>query len=165
MADADRLMPREREVLRTRCAGLTTRQVADALSISSRTVDTHLKAAYATLGVQGPRGSGAQLVRACRALEGRRTDVAGVTLPAELSAERAAMLFGRTTGPGGVVYGFDMGGPVTQLWIHEGRRTGYWPRLVEVARHGASGLLFRFDGGWTVVADRAGARVLREVKG
>ena len=52
------LTAREAEVLRLLALGLTTRQVADRLVISSKTADHHVQHIYAKLGVS-TRGSAA----------------------------------------------------------------------------------------------------------
>ena len=49
---ADGLTTREVEVLRLVTGGLTNRQLAEALGISTRTVDAHLRSVYAKLGVK-----------------------------------------------------------------------------------------------------------------
>ena len=51
LASPEGLTSRELEVLRLVAAGLTNVQVAAQLSISPRTVDTHLTAIYGKLGV------------------------------------------------------------------------------------------------------------------
>jgi DNA-binding CsgD family transcriptional regulator len=47
----DELTFREREVALLAAAGLSSRQIADRLVISSRTVDNHLQRVYRKLGV------------------------------------------------------------------------------------------------------------------
>jgi DNA-binding CsgD family transcriptional regulator len=49
---ASKLTEREREVLRLLCRGLTTRETALQLVLSSRTVETHLANVYAKLGAR-----------------------------------------------------------------------------------------------------------------
>lgn len=49
----DRLTARETEVLRLLAAGLSNRKIAERLVVSRRTVEHHLTATYAKLGVQG----------------------------------------------------------------------------------------------------------------
>jgi non-specific serine/threonine protein kinase len=48
-ADPDALTPREIEVLRLLAAGLTDAQIADRLSLSARTVQTHVRSIYSKL--------------------------------------------------------------------------------------------------------------------
>ena len=50
-AGATRLTARQREVARLAAGGCTARQIAEALAIGRRTVETHLGNAYARLGV------------------------------------------------------------------------------------------------------------------
>jgi len=50
-AGATRLTARQREVARLAAGGCTARQIAEALAIGRRTVETHLGNAYAKLGV------------------------------------------------------------------------------------------------------------------
>ncbi|MCK2214348.1 helix-turn-helix transcriptional regulator [Actinomadura sp. ATCC 31491] len=45
------LTPRQRECVRLAAAGLTNRQIADRLTLSTRTAANHLQAAYDKLGV------------------------------------------------------------------------------------------------------------------
>jgi len=49
---ADGLTTREVEILRLVTGGLTNRQLAEELGISTRTVDAHLRSVYAKLGVK-----------------------------------------------------------------------------------------------------------------
>ena len=49
--DADELTRREREVALMAAAGLTSRQIAERLVVSVRTVDNHLQRAYRKLGI------------------------------------------------------------------------------------------------------------------
>lgn len=49
---ADRLTPRELEVLRLLGNGLANREIADQLMVSTRTVDAHLRSVYAKLGIR-----------------------------------------------------------------------------------------------------------------
>lgn len=51
------LTPRELEVLRLVAAGLTNAQVAERLTVTSRTVNAHLTAIYGKLGVAGRSGA------------------------------------------------------------------------------------------------------------
>lgn len=62
----ERLSPRELEVARLAAAGLTARQIGERLFIGHRTVETHLAAAYAKLGV----GSRVELVRRLGSMDG-----------------------------------------------------------------------------------------------
>jgi DNA-binding NarL/FixJ family response regulator len=48
-----RLTPREREVAQLAALGLADRAIADQLTLSVRTVETHLNRAYTKLGLQG----------------------------------------------------------------------------------------------------------------
>jgi DNA-binding CsgD family transcriptional regulator len=49
--EAADLTPREREIALLAAAGSSSRQIADSLVISVRTVDNHLQNAYRKLGV------------------------------------------------------------------------------------------------------------------
>jgi DNA-binding CsgD family transcriptional regulator len=49
---ADGLTAREVEILRLVSSGLTNRQLAEGLGVSTRTVDAHLRSVYAKLGVK-----------------------------------------------------------------------------------------------------------------
>ncbi len=51
------LTAREQEVLRLVATGLTNRQAAVTLRLSSRTVDAHLRSIYAKLGVTSRSGA------------------------------------------------------------------------------------------------------------
>lgn len=48
---SDCLSPRELEIVRLACLGLTNREIARGLEISPQTGSTHLRHAYAKLGV------------------------------------------------------------------------------------------------------------------
>lgn len=48
----DGLTSRELEILRRVTSGLTNRQLAEELGISTRTIDAHLRSVYAKLGVK-----------------------------------------------------------------------------------------------------------------
>jgi DNA-binding CsgD family transcriptional regulator len=48
----DGLTAREVEILRRVTSGLTNRQLAEELGVSTRTVDAHLRSVYAKLGVK-----------------------------------------------------------------------------------------------------------------
>ena len=50
--NVDDLTPRELEVLKLLVRGLTNREVAGALGVSSRTVEAHLRSIYPKLGVR-----------------------------------------------------------------------------------------------------------------
>ncbi|MDQ6780680.1 MAG: helix-turn-helix transcriptional regulator [Candidatus Eremiobacteraeota bacterium] len=52
MRQPDDLTPRELEVARLVAAGKSNRQVAQALTISERTVENHVASAYQKLGVK-----------------------------------------------------------------------------------------------------------------
>ena len=47
------LTARERQIARLAAGGRTTREIADQLNVSARTVDSHLAHVYAKLGVDG----------------------------------------------------------------------------------------------------------------
>jgi DNA-binding NarL/FixJ family response regulator len=49
--DPDQLTSREVDVLRLVTAGMTNREIASRLGISSRTIDAHLRSIYGKLGV------------------------------------------------------------------------------------------------------------------
>jgi ATP/maltotriose-dependent transcriptional regulator MalT len=53
IADRELLSPRETEVLRLLCEGLSNHEIADALFISLSTVKVHLRHIYEKLGVRG----------------------------------------------------------------------------------------------------------------
>jgi len=67
VAGADPLTAREREVALLAAAGLPSRQIAERLYVSKRTVDTHLDRIYRKLGVAGRSGLAAALGPAERA--------------------------------------------------------------------------------------------------
>ncbi len=48
----DGLTAREVEILRRGTSGLTNRQLAEELGVSTRTIDAHLRSVYAKLGVK-----------------------------------------------------------------------------------------------------------------
>ena len=48
----DGLTDREVEILRRVTSGLTNRQLAEELGVSTRTIDAHLRSVYAKLGVK-----------------------------------------------------------------------------------------------------------------
>ena len=48
----DGLTNREVEILRRVTSGLTNRQLAEELGVSTRTIDAHLRSVYAKLGVK-----------------------------------------------------------------------------------------------------------------
>jgi DNA-binding CsgD family transcriptional regulator len=48
----DGLTAREIEILRRVTSGLTNRQLASELGVSTRTIDAHLRSVYAKLGVK-----------------------------------------------------------------------------------------------------------------
>ncbi|MDR9368921.1 helix-turn-helix transcriptional regulator, partial [Conexibacter sp. JD483] len=52
LAGADELTAREREVCRLVAGGATNREIAEALFLSPRTVEHHLRLAYRKLGVR-----------------------------------------------------------------------------------------------------------------
>ena len=49
---ADGLTTREVEILRLVTSGLTNRELAEELGVSTRTIDAHLRSIYAKLGVK-----------------------------------------------------------------------------------------------------------------
>jgi DNA-binding NarL/FixJ family response regulator len=49
---ADGLTTREVEILRLVTSGLTNRELAEELGVSTRTIDAHLRSVYAKLGVK-----------------------------------------------------------------------------------------------------------------
>jgi DNA-binding CsgD family transcriptional regulator len=53
LPDEPDLTPRERQVAERAARGLASRAIAEELSLSVRTVDNHLRNAYAKLGVAG----------------------------------------------------------------------------------------------------------------
>jgi DNA-binding NarL/FixJ family response regulator len=59
-----RLTDRQNEVCRYLCLGMSCRQIADELHISSRTVEDHLRAIYDLIGVDDDVGAVAALYRA-----------------------------------------------------------------------------------------------------
>lgn len=65
----------------------------------------------------------------------------------------AARLFGIAKGEDGVSYKFDRNGPVSKLWLENGKATGEWPALVSVYSYESGARrYFIFDGGDTVIA-------------
>jgi DNA-binding CsgD family transcriptional regulator len=60
------LTPRERQIARLAAAGVSSKEIADQLYLSSRTVDNHLMRVYAKLGVSGRT----ELAAALRAIPG-----------------------------------------------------------------------------------------------
>ena len=50
------LTPRQLEIARLAVAGLTNVEIAERLAIAKRTVDNHLHATYAVVGVTGRSG-------------------------------------------------------------------------------------------------------------
>jgi DNA-binding NarL/FixJ family response regulator len=48
----DQLTSREVDVLKLVAAGLTNREIADRLGLSSRTIDAHLRSVFAKIGVR-----------------------------------------------------------------------------------------------------------------
>ena len=61
IVEAHGLSKREREVARLVFAGLATQEIADALHVSSYTVQDHLKAIFAKVGVHSRRELVAQV--------------------------------------------------------------------------------------------------------
>ena len=53
--EVDPLSPREREIAALASQGLRSREIADSLVVSIRTVDNHLQAIYGKLGIAGRR--------------------------------------------------------------------------------------------------------------
>ncbi|MDQ6710925.1 MAG: LuxR C-terminal-related transcriptional regulator [Candidatus Dormibacteraeota bacterium] len=53
----DRLTSREVDVLRLVAGGLTNRDIADRLGLSSRTVDAHLRSIYGKIAVSSRSGA------------------------------------------------------------------------------------------------------------
>jgi len=51
LSGADALTPRERRITAMAAEGLSNREIAEALFITTKTVETHLRHAYAKLGV------------------------------------------------------------------------------------------------------------------
>ena len=51
--EADRLSRREHEIAVRAAGGATSREIADSLFLSVRTIDNHLQRAYTKLGVTG----------------------------------------------------------------------------------------------------------------
>ena len=47
------LTPREAEIARLAAGGESSKQIAESLAISARTVDNHLAAVYVKLGIRG----------------------------------------------------------------------------------------------------------------
>jgi len=57
------LSPRQQEILRLLCAGHSDREIGAALHIGRRTVETHIAAIYAKLGVHNRAEAAATAVR------------------------------------------------------------------------------------------------------
>lgn len=65
----------------------------------------------------------------------------------------AARLFATVKGEDGVTYKFDRNGPVSKLWMENGKTSGEWPALTSVLSYeGGARRYFIFDGGDTVIA-------------
>ncbi|GAB3707824.1 alpha/beta fold hydrolase [Mariniluteicoccus flavus] len=62
----DLLSPREREVVALAAQGLDNARIADALTLSVRTVERHLQNAYARLGLAGPTARAGAVARWAR---------------------------------------------------------------------------------------------------
>jgi DNA-binding NarL/FixJ family response regulator len=62
----DALSPREREVLDLCADGRTNEEIAEALTLSPRTVERHLSNVYLKLGVSGPTARTAAVARYLR---------------------------------------------------------------------------------------------------
>jgi DNA-binding NarL/FixJ family response regulator len=54
---ADGLTTREVEILRLVTSGLTNRELAEELGVSTRTIDAHLRSIYAKLSVKSRSGA------------------------------------------------------------------------------------------------------------
>ena len=81
-----------------------------------------------------------------------------------LDYDVAARLFSTVKGEDGVTYKFDKNGPVSNLWLNNGKATGEWPALVAVYSYESGARrYFMFDGGFAVLAVKGQApRVLKE---
>lgn len=65
----------------------------------------------------------------------------------------AARLFGTAKGEDNVTYKFDKNGPVSKLWLANGKQTGQWPALVSVYSYESGARrYFVFQGGATILA-------------
>lgn len=65
----------------------------------------------------------------------------------------AARLFGIAKGEDGVSYKFDKNGPVSKLWLDNGKATGEWPALTAVYSYeNGTRRYFVFNGGATIIA-------------
>lgn len=76
----------------------------------------------------------------------------------------AARLFGTAKGEDNVTYKFDKNGPVSKLWLANGKQTGQWPALVSVYSYESGARrYFVFQGGATILAAKgADPRWLKE---
>jgi DNA-binding CsgD family transcriptional regulator len=52
----DALTPREQRLAEMAASGMTNREIAEALFITTKTVETHLRHAYDKLGISSRRG-------------------------------------------------------------------------------------------------------------
>ena len=59
------LTDRERQIARLAADGVPSRDIADQLYLSTRTVDNHLQRVYTKLGVTGRAGAGRRAARSC----------------------------------------------------------------------------------------------------
>lgn len=74
----------------------------------------------------------------------------GVDYPAHMDVGLATRWFGQVTGEDGVTYVYNEQGPVSTLWLSEGKRRGAFSMLEEVQVYdGGARRYFRFDGGMT----------------
>jgi hypothetical protein len=76
-----------------------------------------------------------------------------------IDLEMAKRLFGIATGEDDGRYGFDPNGPVSKLWVEDGKATGEWPALQDVWVYDDGRRYFRCENGRLYLA--AGGKVSR----
>lgn len=72
-----------------------------------------------------------------------------LTYPEGMDRGVATLLFGQATGDDGNIYGFNEHGPVSNLWLDEGKRTQRFPAITDV-RHFDDRQYFLFAGGLVI---------------
>ena len=78
-------------------------------------------------------------------------------IPEGQTFESLRRLYGKALNPvTGQDEGFDLNAAPSQVWLANGKKTGYWPRLQDIIRRGNGDLTYRWEGGfnWTRKADK-----------